>query len=55
MGFLPHDPYCCVRFQIYCATVMPTNNVDIVCTGDKLGFLGVWFVQVTNVNKTSFS
>ena len=26
--------------------MMPTNNIDIVCTGDLLGHLGIWLVQV---------
>ena len=32
-------------FQIVCAAVMPTSDMDLVCTGDKFGSLGIWLVE----------
>ena len=32
--------------QILCAAVMPSSDMDLVCTGDKFGSMGVWMVEV---------
>ena len=35
-----------VFFQIVCAAVMPTSDMDLVCTGDKYGSMGIWLIEV---------
>ena len=35
-----------VFFQIVCAAVMPTSDMDLVCTGDKFGSMGIWLIEV---------
>ena len=35
-----------LTWQLLSAAVLPSRHIDVVCTGDKAGNLGIWMVQV---------